>query len=240
MQVSTGSARKRAWNCAVMVAGVAGLVAGLDPSAAQTKDPSPAQVVAYRFPAAWKNAAAVPASSATAATKQQAAHMFDPNPTYSLASASSRPALPESALAYADVRETTAARTAPAPDANVKTAALPEQRSAPSVRNPVLLNDSQLASIKQRLHLSADQQQYWPQVEAALRAISRHIARIQAATKPGKDVHAKVPNLDPDSPEVQQLKAAAIPLLMTMREDQKREVRALARLIGLNAVASQI
>ena len=45
---------------------------------------------------------------------------------------------------------------------------------------------------------------------------------------------------DPDADEVQQLKSAAMPLLFQLREDQKREVRTLARLIGLEKVASQI
>ena len=52
--------------------------------------------------------------------------------------------------------------------------------------------------------------------------------------------HAGVPPIDPDSAEVQQLKSAAMPLLFQLREDQKREVRSLARLIGLEKVASMI
>ena len=46
--------------------------------------------------------------------------------------------------------------------------------------------------------------------------------------------------IDPDAEEVQQLKSAAMPLLFQLREDQKREVRTLARLIGLEKVAAQI
>jgi ABC-type transporter Mla MlaB component len=46
--------------------------------------------------------------------------------------------------------------------------------------------------------------------------------------------------IDPDSAEVQQLKSAAMPLLFQLREDQKNEVRSLARLIGLEKVAAQI
>ncbi|MEA2898194.1 MAG: hypothetical protein QOJ84_3809, partial [Bradyrhizobium sp.] len=42
------------------------------------------------------------------------------------------------------------------------------------------------------------------------------------------------------SAEVSQLKSVAMPLLVQLREDQKREVRMLARIIGLEAVASQI
>ena len=44
----------------------------------------------------------------------------------------------------------------------------------------------------------------------------------------------------PNSAEVQQLKSAAMPLLFQLREDQKSEVRSLARVIGLEKVASMI
>ena len=46
--------------------------------------------------------------------------------------------------------------------------------------------------------------------------------------------------IDPDSAEVQELKSAAMPLLFQLREDQKDEVRRLARIIGLEKVAEQI
>ena len=48
------------------------------------------------------------------------------------------------------------------------------------------------------------------------------------------------PAIDVNSPEVQRLIWAAMPLLMRMREDQKNEVRKLARVIGLESVAKQI
>src|SRR5262249_42455396 len=100
-----------------------------------------------------------------------------------------------------------------------------------------LFNDAQLVSIKGRLRLTPDQEQHWPQVEAALRAISYKVSKQSG----GKVVGSKaVAAIDPNSAEVQQLKSAAIPLIMSMREDQKREVRALARLMGLEAVASAI
>jgi ABC-type transporter Mla MlaB component len=46
--------------------------------------------------------------------------------------------------------------------------------------------------------------------------------------------------IDPDSEEVQQLKSAAMSLLYQLREDQKSEVRSLARIIGLDKVAAMI
>ena len=76
---------------------------------------------------------------------------------------------------------------------------------------------------------------YWPPVENALRAVARKIhAKRQA------DPNAGGIPIDPEAEEVQQLKSAAMPLLFQLREDQKSEVRSLARIIGLEKVASMI
>jgi hypothetical protein len=102
-------------------------------------------------------------------------------------------------------------------------------------KNYALLSDGQIAGIKDRLKLSSSQESYWPPVESALRAVARkiHASRQANPTAPG------VP-IDPDSAEVQQLKSAAMPLLFQLREDQKSEVRSLARIIGLEKVAAMI
>ncbi|MES5483831.1 hypothetical protein QMZ05_13840 [Bradyrhizobium sp. INPA03-11B] len=98
-----------------------------------------------------------------------------------------------------------------------------------------LLSDAQIAGIKDRLKLSSSQEYYWPAVETALRAVARKIH----AKRQGDPASGTMP-IDPDSEEVQQLKSAAMPLLFQLREDQKNEVRSLARLIGLERVASMI
>jgi hypothetical protein len=98
-----------------------------------------------------------------------------------------------------------------------------------------LLSDAQIAGIKERLNLSSDQESYWPAVESALRAVARKIHATRQS-----DPNATGMPIDPDAAEVQQLKSAAMPLLFQLREDQKREVRALARIIGLEKVAAQI
>ena len=86
-----------------------------------------------------------------------------------------------------------------------------------------------------RLKLSSDQEYYWPAVESALRAVARKIHASKQV-----DPNASGALIDPDAAEVQQLKSAAMPLLFQLREDQKNEVRTLARLIGLERVAAQI
>ena len=102
-------------------------------------------------------------------------------------------------------------------------------------KNYALLSDVQIAGIKDRLKLSSSQESYWPPVETALRAVARkiHAGRQANPTASGLPI-------DPESAEVQQLKSAAMPLLFQLREDQKSEVRSLARIIGLEKVAAMI
>lgn len=122
-----------------------------------------------------------------------------------------------------------AASQVPLPPPKPKLAGKPPQKSY------ALLSDAQIAGIKERLRLSSEQESYWPAVESALRAVARKIHETRQANP-----HATGAPIDPDCAEVQQLKSAAMPLLFQLREDQKREVRTLARLIGLEQVASQI
>ena len=122
--------------------------------------------------------------------------------------------------------------------ATVPAAAPPKPKAAAKPqpqKNYALLSDIQIAGIKERLKLSSSQESYWPPVESALRAVARkiHAGRQANPTAPG------VP-IDPEAEEVQQLKSAAMPLLFQLREDQKSEVRSLARIIGLEKVASMI
>ncbi len=103
------------------------------------------------------------------------------------------------------------------------------------------MSDGQIAGIKERLKLSSSQESYWPPVETALRAVARKIHSTRQGNPNATNPNAiAVSQIDPDSEEVQQLKSAAMPLLFQLREDQKEEVRKLARIIGLDKVASAI
>ncbi|MDX6584411.1 MAG: hypothetical protein QOI10_3595, partial [Solirubrobacterales bacterium] len=100
----------------------------------------------------------------------------------------------------------------------------PKAAAKPAVQKSyALLSDIQIAGIKERLKLTAAQEQHWPGVESALRAIARKIH----ATRQANPAATGAP-IDPDSTEVSQLKSAAMPLLIQLREDQKPEVRMLA------------
>ena len=99
-----------------------------------------------------------------------------------------------------------------------------------------MLDDAQIASIKERLHLTPDQEQMWPAVEVALRNIA--YTRAQQARRRGVSGETtQVADIDPDS--VEGLKSAAVPLIMSFDEEQKQQVRDLAHVMGLDQLASQ-
>jgi hypothetical protein len=174
--------------------------------------------------------------------------LFSPQLTYSSAAGASAPAeereaLPEQALAYAagaPAAEPVARTPAPPPAPTSRAAAPhpPEKREVLLARavkeSAFVFNEAQIASIKQRLALTPDQQRYWPAVAAALRSITRQ----RAPDGSVKVAAGRGTAIDPNSPEVQRLKSAAIPLIFTMREEQKHEVRMLAHLMGLESVAA--
>lgn len=112
----------------------------------------------------------------------------------------------------------------------------PERPKAATAPSNAILDDAQIASIKRRLRLTSQQARHWPAVEVAL----RDLAHQQAMEARKRHSHKPPPPLDVNSAEVQRLIQAAMPLLQQLREDQKREVRTLVRVLGLTTVASYI
>jgi hypothetical protein len=144
----------------------------------------------------------------------------------------SRKVMPAAAQPKAEARPMAAVQ----PKSELKSAAIAD--AARHANRPgFVLNDTQIASIRSRLHLSPDQQQMWPAVEAALRSIA--YAKARDARRHGAPGSSDVAALDPDSAEVQGLKSAAFPLIMSFSDEQRNEVRSLAHVMGLDQLASQ-
>ena len=132
------------------------------------------------------------------------------------------------------------------PDVKTASVALKAETKNATVESPrnanrhvFVLNYAQIASIKSRLHLSPDQEQMWPAVEAALRTIAYSKSR-DGRRKGGGATSAEVASLDPYGPEVQGLKSAAFPLIMSFSDEQRSEVRSIAHVMGLDQLASQL
>jgi hypothetical protein len=202
---------------------------------------APAEAIAARFPENWSPepaplvqvASALPSDSESS---QQLA-FFSPMPAYATGGNAST-----------GNDAATAAPAEPAPVTKPKAEERPERiplpvpaparrASASNDRPNTVLNDAQIASVKKRLNLTPDQERMWPAVEAALRNIS--YSKTAARTAAEIRVQGKqVATIDPNSADVQNLKYAAFPLLMSFSEPQKEEVRSLTRLMGLEQLAA--
>jgi hypothetical protein len=232
----------------VGVGGIAGLFALWSARPVEGADQpalSPSQVIAQRFPSNWVGPTPTPVSRIVASADARSAipsSLFDPKPTYELASVSSSAVpsddLPLRASAYADpgaegLDTSGPAKATPEQPTVHEKPVVHEKRAAPprvaAKQTGAVFNDAQIASIKRRLRLTQYQESLWPGVEAALRNINY---------KKNSGRAGRMATVDPNSPGVQQLKSAAFPLIMSFSEEQKDEVRQLARLMGLEQVAS--
>lgn len=98
----------------------------------------------------------------------------------------------------------------------------------------ILLNNAQIAALRQRLDLTAAQEQHWPAVEAALRAYVTRQYELQ------KKRPRAVIQPDPDSVELQNLRTAAAALLASLDDRQKGRIRVLAGMVGLGDVVAKL
>jgi hypothetical protein len=235
------------------VAGIAGLLAGWNAGGSQAVALSASEIIAMRFPDsrydAWDQVASLPAQpaevqSADNADTDDSFALFDPNPTMpvvvptvatvSVTPPSAKPAMPSSQS------PAVAQEAAPAQDAAkapMKLASVSAKPAAPPVaktRPGAVLNDAQIASIKTRLKLTDGQKEMWPAVEAALRDLS-----FEKKTDGSRKVASYSGSIDPYSGEAQRLKSAAFPLIMSFSDDQKRELRVIAHVAGLEKLAAQ-
>jgi hypothetical protein len=241
---------------------VAGLLAAWGVSPGESSQIAPADVVALRFPADWMTSdettgsaqaqvpVAAPASFQLASagdTRLDTGLMFSPRPTYAtpMQPVAAPAVKPEPKIeARAEIKPAAKPDTKPetkpaAPTRSI--AAAPQHKPAARKKDSgELFNDAQLASIKTRLKLTESQEQYWPPVENALRAIGRSMAHgtPPRTTALGYASETRLAQIDPDGAEVQQLKSAAFPLIMSMNDDQKQQVRNIAHVMGLERVAS--
>jgi hypothetical protein len=226
--------------CFVILGAASVTLAGYSAFAQRTSRALPAEVADYAEPQTSNRAAKTNKlliQTALQTVKDQPVYALasaDPNMTFERApnpAIAATQSIPEPAPGPAV--EPKSASVAPAPLPHDKPKRLPPPPPAPPAQTG-LLDDGQINGLKGRLRLTEDQVEYWPAVESALRDVVRTQLRGTRRAVAGKV------NIDTNSPEVQKLIWAAMPLLMRLREDQKSEVRKLARVIGLEQVASQI
>ena len=210
-------------------AGVGGLAAGfnvragLAPQASTTvvaavAEMAPSDKVGLRFPADWAETAAEPAPAAptvTLASADPGMMLFSPHPTYAANDA-----------ANPNMIEAKAEPAAAAPPKVAVASLIPKPKPKPKPRSNAVLNDSQLASIKRRLNLTPEQERYWPAIEAELR-------KMEYTKSSGG---SRTASIDMSKVNVDGLKSAGFPLVMSFSDDQRRELKSLTHLLGLDSV----
>lgn len=205
----------------------------VDPNA--PPPPTPAEVLAGRFPAeeppTFSVASVIPAEPGDSTFDLSAlSGMATVEPPWP-SNAGTAPAEPDpvpdtsSDPAKPDPAKVDPART----DPSKGPAASLLRRS--SARSPTVVNDAMIASIRRRLRLTAGQERLWLPVEAALRRLTY--------TRAAMNAQRGQPSIDPASPDLRELKTAAVPFIARLNEEQKREVRDIIHVMGLEAVASQ-
>ena len=198
--------------------------AGLAPRASTTvvaavAEMAPSDKVGLRFPADWAETAAEPAVPAVPpAPKVTLASadpgmLFSPQPTYAATDA-----------ANPNMIEAKAPPAAAAPPKVAVASLMPKPKPKP--RSNAVLNDSQLASIKRRLNLTPEQERYWPAIEAELR-------KMEYTKSSGG---SRTASIDMSKVNVDGLKSAGFPLVMSFSDDQRRELKSLTHLLGLESV----
>jgi hypothetical protein len=221
---------KSALACIAVLGGAAvgGLVAGfnaregLSPQPASSTvvaaiaDMAPSDCVNLRFPADWADAAVEPVSRmlALASADSGDISLFSPRPTY--------------AATDADAPVMVEAMPRPRPaEAPAKVALASAAAKPVKPRSNHVLNESQIASIKRRLNLTPEQERYWPAVEAELRKMEYNKKSAQGASG--------MASIDMSKVNVEGLKSAGYPLVMSFSDDQRRELKSLAHLLGLES-----
>ena len=210
-------------------AGVGGLVAGFNARAGLSPQPASSTIVAaavaemapsdsvnLRFPADWADAEVEPVSKMLAlASADSSITLFSPRPTYAATDADA-----------AVMVEAAPKPAAPAAPTKVALASATTKPAKP--RSNLVLNDSQLAGIKKRLNLTPEQERYWPAVEAELRKMEYSKKSTQGASRTA--------SIDLSKVNIEGLKSAGFPLVMSFSDDQRRELKSLAHLLGLESV----
>lgn len=198
---------------------VAGLNAGLNGKGAGARAPvdiSASETVSSRFPNDWEASPPEPMRLAFASA-DPGFTLFDPTPLYPLGT---------------DITASVAEEQ-PLPSAQVPVATSPRPVAAarPAHRSNAVLNESQLASIKRRLNLTREQERYWPAVEAELRKLEY---KKDSKSSQGSRTAA----VDMSKVNMEGLKSAGFPLIMSFNDDQRQELKSLAHLLGLESAIS--
>jgi hypothetical protein len=108
-------------------------------------------------------------------------------------------------------------------------------------RTTFVITDAHISRLHSMLRLTAAQERHWPAVEAALRRFAREQAREDAAASGFvQRLRTQASSVASQAVSLKRVVSAAMPLIRSLDEDQKRDATRLARALGFDKLASAL
>jgi hypothetical protein len=106
---------------------------------------------------------------------------------------------------------------------------------APAAAQEVVVNDAQIAQLKQALQLTALQERHWRPVEATLRAMAQARYRLASADDSFvQRIHSRVSGYTLTAVSMARLKSAARPLIHSLSDEQKSAGMSILSSMGVS------
>lgn len=97
-----------------------------------------------------------------------------------------------------------------------------------------------IGRIKSVLHLTAEQERYWPPVESALRDLAKKQAHAEQPAGLVRRISHRVVSIVLNSAAVERLAVAARPLIAVLNHEQMQAANGLAQEMGLGPVVAAL
>lgn len=109
--------------------------------------------------------------------------------------------------------------------------------SHPAVQGAHLLTRADIARFKAAIKLTVEQEQFWPAIDAVLRELAREQAQDPASMGLVARIGSRITSIALTTMAVKRLAAAALPLIRSLDEGQKRDALHFANSVGLGNLA---
>jgi hypothetical protein len=113
-------------------------------------------------------------------------------------------------------------------------------RGQVSAQSGFVLTEAHISQARQVLRLTAEQEKYWPAVEAALRHLVQHRSQDDGSGGMLSRIGNRAAGAASAAMGIKRVWAAAQPLIRVLDEDQKRSAMAMVHSLGIGKLASAL
>jgi hypothetical protein len=113
-------------------------------------------------------------------------------------------------------------------------------RGQVSAQSGIVLTEAHISQARQVLRLTAEQEKYWPAVEAALRHLVQRHSQDDGSGSMLSRIGNRAAGAASAAMGIKRVWAAAQPLIRVLDEDQKRSAMAMVHSLGIGKLASAL